>query len=166
LPDATASLPNPNTYWVVPRKFLASDYPGNEDPGKAHEKIRRFLEFGVRHFIDLTEPGEYGLPPYEAILSEESRAANVTTTYERLPIQDLSVPRDANHLSEVLLRIDRRIREGGARYFGAISTISWCCRPLYSDATTFAGMDLMTGKNRSWTVEWIETFDLRLGACS
>jgi ADP-ribosyl-[dinitrogen reductase] hydrolase len=114
--DATAPRPNPNTYWVIPRKFLAGEYPGDKDPAKAREKINRFLEVGVRHFIDLTEPGEYGLVPYEAILSEESRAANITATYQRFPIRDISVPRDAEYLAKILLAIDRRIRQGGPVY--------------------------------------------------
>ena len=70
MPNATATRPNANTYWVVPHKLLAGEYPGDEDPGKAREKINRFLEVGVRHFVDLTELGE--LVPYEAILSEET----------------------------------------------------------------------------------------------
>jgi len=114
--DATAPRPNLNTYWVIPRKFLAGEYPGAKDPAKAREKINRFLEVGVRHFIDLTEPGEYGLVPYEAILSEESRAANITATYQRFPIRDISVPRDAEYLAKILLAIDRRIRQGGPVY--------------------------------------------------
>jgi hypothetical protein len=52
VPDATAPL---NTYWVVPGKFLAGEYPGDKDLVKAREKINRFLEVGVRHFVDLTE---------------------------------------------------------------------------------------------------------------
>jgi ADP-ribosyl-[dinitrogen reductase] hydrolase len=91
---------------------LLANTPGDKDPAKAREKINRFLEVGVRHFIDLTELGE--LVPYEAILSEESRAASITATYQRFPIRDVSVPRDAAHLGEILLTIDRRIREGGA----------------------------------------------------
>jgi hypothetical protein len=51
--------------------------------------------------------------PYEEILSEESRAAKFSATYQRFPIRDVSVPRDAAHLGEILLTIDRRIREGG-----------------------------------------------------
>jgi hypothetical protein len=70
------------------------------------------LNVGVRHFIGLTEFGE--LIPYEAILSEESRSANITATFQRFPIRDVSVPRNAVHLGEILLTIDRRIREGGA----------------------------------------------------
>jgi ADP-ribosylglycohydrolase len=111
---ATATRPNANTYWAVPHKLLAGEYPGDEDPGKAREKINRFLEVGVRHFVDLTELGE--LIPYEAILSEESRAANITATYQRFPIRDVSVPSDAEHLAEILLAIDRRIRQGGVVY--------------------------------------------------
>jgi ADP-ribosyl-[dinitrogen reductase] hydrolase len=116
VPDATAPRPNLNSYWVIPRKFLAGEYPGDKDLVKAREKISRFLEVGVRHFFDLTEIGEYGLLPYEAILSEESRAANVTATYQRYPIRDISVPRDAEYLVEILFAIDRRIWQGGVVY--------------------------------------------------
>ena len=111
MPKSAARQPNPNSYWVIPGKFLAGEYPGDKDLIKAREKINLFLEVGVRHFIDLTEFGE--LVPYEAVLSDESRAGSIAATYQRLPIRDLSVPRDAAHLSEILLTIDRRIREGG-----------------------------------------------------
>jgi hypothetical protein len=57
VPDRTPPGPNLNTYWVVPHKFLAGEYPGDKDPVKAREKINRFLEVGVRHFVDLTEFG-------------------------------------------------------------------------------------------------------------
>ena len=30
--DETAPRPNLNTYWVVPYKFLAGEYPGDKDP--------------------------------------------------------------------------------------------------------------------------------------
>jgi hypothetical protein len=114
--DDIAPRPNLKTYWVVPHKFLAGEYPGDKDPGKAREKINRFLEAGVRHFIDLTEFGESGLLPYEAILSEESRVTGITTTYQRLAIRDNSVPSDALHLAEILFAIDRRKRQGEAVY--------------------------------------------------
>ena len=99
-----------NTYWVIPGKFIAGEYQRDKELVKAREKVNRFLEVGVLHFVDLTECGE--LVPYEAILSEESRAASITATYQRFPIRDVSVPRDAAHLGEILLTIDRRIREG------------------------------------------------------
>jgi hypothetical protein len=120
--DATGTPPRPNgnTYWVLPLKFLAGEYPGDKDPVKAKKKIKQFLAAGIRHFIDLTEHREKTrsgeLVPYEAILSEEARNSSINVTYQRFPIQDNSVPNDSDHLAEILLAIDRRIREGGAVY--------------------------------------------------
>ena len=120
--DATGTPPRPNgnTYWVVPHKFLAGEYPGDKDPVKARKKIKQFLAADIRHFIDLTEPGEKTrsgqLVPYDAILSEEARKSSINTTYQRFPIRDNSVPSDSDHLAEILFAIDGRIRGGGAVY--------------------------------------------------
>ncbi len=54
--------------------------------------------------------------PYEAMLSEEAENSSIKTTYQRFPIRDNNVPSDEDHLAEILLAIDRRIREGGAVY--------------------------------------------------
>jgi hypothetical protein len=42
--------PDPNTYWVVPGKLLAGEYPGAQDPEGARRLLRRFLQAGVRSF--------------------------------------------------------------------------------------------------------------------
>ena len=47
--------PDPNTYWVVPGKLLAGEYPGARDPEEARSRLGKFLAAGVRHIIDLTE---------------------------------------------------------------------------------------------------------------
>ena len=117
----TSLRPNGNTYWVVPLKFLAGEYPGDENAVKTRKKIKQFLAAGIRHFIDLTELHEKNrshleLVPYEAILAEEALNSNIKVTYQRFPIQDNNVPRDSEHLAEILLAIDRRIRDGGAVY--------------------------------------------------
>src|ERR1700738_4046094 len=114
MPTKTPPRPNGNTYWVVPLKFLAGEYPGDKDPVKTRKKIKQFLAAGIRHFIDLTKPVE--LVPYDAILSEEARNSGIRTTYQRFPILDNSVPSDLDHLAEILFAIDGRIREGGAVY--------------------------------------------------
>jgi ADP-ribosyl-[dinitrogen reductase] hydrolase len=108
----TPARPNGNTYWVVPHKFLAGEYPGDKDSVKARKKIKQFLAAGIRHFIDLTEFGEE-LVPYESMLSEEARNSSVNATYQRLRILDNSVPSDSDHLAEILFAIDSRIRDGG-----------------------------------------------------
>src|ERR1700735_1778705 len=86
MPIGTPPRPNGNTYWVVPLKFLAGEYPGDKDPVKTRKKIKQFLAAGIRHFIDLTKVGE--LVPYDAILSEEARNSGIRTTYQRFPIRD------------------------------------------------------------------------------
>jgi ADP-ribosyl-[dinitrogen reductase] hydrolase len=118
--EKTPPRPSKNTYWVVPLKFLAGEYPGDKDPVKARKKIKQFLAAGIRHFVDLTELGELTplgeLAPYDAILSEEARNSSIKATYQRFPIRDNSVPSDSEHLADILFAIDRRIREGGAVY--------------------------------------------------
>jgi hypothetical protein len=42
----TPPRPNGNTYWIVPLKFLAGEYPGDEDPVRARKKIKQFLAAG------------------------------------------------------------------------------------------------------------------------
>jgi hypothetical protein len=116
MPTETPPRPDKNTYWVVPPKFLAGEYPGNEDPVKARKKIKQFLAAGIRHFVDLTKLGESGLLPYESILFEEARNSSIEVTYQRFPIRDNSVPRNAEHLAEILSAVDRRIKEEGAVY--------------------------------------------------
>jgi hypothetical protein len=91
MPTGTPPRPNGNTYWVVPLKFLAGEYPGDEDPVKARKKIKQFLAAGIRHFIDLTEPDDK-MVPYAAILSEEARNSGITTTHQRFPIVDTACP--------------------------------------------------------------------------
>jgi hypothetical protein len=39
MPSETSTRPNSNTYWVVPLKLLAGEYPGDEEPVKARKKI-------------------------------------------------------------------------------------------------------------------------------
>jgi len=89
--------PDPNTYWVVPGKLLAGEYPGARDPAEARTRLRRFLATGVRHFIDLTEVGE--LEPYAELLTEE---ADSRTSYERFPIRDGSVPDEPKTVAEII----------------------------------------------------------------
>ena len=100
--------PDPNTYWVVPGKLLAREYPGARDLEEARSRLRRFLAAGVRHFIDLTEVGE--LTPYAELLTEE---AGSRTTYERFPIRDVSVPEEPKTMADIIGAIDRAMAEGG-----------------------------------------------------
>jgi hypothetical protein len=103
--------PDPNTYWVAPGKLLAGEYPGAFDSEGARRRLRRFLSAGVRHFIDLTEAGE--LEPYAELLTEEG---DLRTSYERIPIRDVSVPDEPKTMAEIIAAIDRAIAGGGVAY--------------------------------------------------
>lgn len=63
----------------------AGEYPGDKDESVANAKIEKFRDFGITHFIDLTEEGE--LIPYKPYLDS-------SMTYYRFPIIDQFVPRN------------------------------------------------------------------------
>jgi protein-tyrosine phosphatase len=112
MPAQEPPRPDPNTYWVVPSKLLAGEYPGALDLEEARKKLRQFLDAGVRHFIDLTQVGE--LKPYAALLVEE--AGSIETSYKRIPIRDVDVPKEAQTMVKIIDAIDRAIAAGGIAY--------------------------------------------------
>ena len=103
--------PDPNTYWVVPGKLLAGEYPGAQESEEARRRLRKFLQAGVRHFIDLTEAGK--LEPYDKLLRKEGGSG---TSYTRIPIRDESVPEQPKTMAAIIAAIDRGITEGGITY--------------------------------------------------
>ncbi len=56
--------PLPDSYWVIPGKLLAGEYPGSRFDGLTRQIIRVLLECGIDYFLDLTEEGEGGLKSY------------------------------------------------------------------------------------------------------
>ncbi len=82
--------PIPDSYWVLPGRLLAGEYPGSKDATEARRKLDHFLAAGVTYFLDLTQPSE--LLPYAAMLQEEAAAAGRTTIHHRMPIPDQGTP--------------------------------------------------------------------------
>lgn len=66
--------PTPDSYWVVPGRFLAGGYPRSTP-----ELLR---EAGIDFFLDLTPEYEYSLSPYNTAGAE----------HQRLPIPDFGCP--------------------------------------------------------------------------
>ena len=57
----TSNSPDPpsaNSYWVIPDRFVAGEYPGSWTPAQAATRLKTLLDAGIDHFIDLTEQGE------------------------------------------------------------------------------------------------------------
>jgi Dual specificity phosphatase, catalytic domain len=84
--------PLPNSYWVVPGRLLAGEYPIG-DYTDARARLAQFREVGINYFIDLTEEGE--LPSYRHLLPVHSK-------YLRSAIKDTCVPESAAQVQGLL----------------------------------------------------------------
>jgi len=89
--DKMLNTPIDDSYWLVPGRLLAGEYPGARTKDEARRKLRSFLNAGVNFFLDLTEEDE-GLEPYALLLQEEAIAQERKVVHRRLPITDLDVP--------------------------------------------------------------------------
>jgi hypothetical protein len=98
--------PIPDSYWVIPGRLLAGEYPGALHENEARQKLRRMLAAGVTFFLDLTEENE--LKPYSQLLAEGATSLGCAPEYRRMPVPDLTVPtKDA--LAGILDAIDRQL---------------------------------------------------------
>lgn len=109
--------PIPDSYWVVPGRLLAGEYPGAAEDDGARAKLALFRRAGIDCFVDLTEEGEYSLRPYAAVVAEE-----VAIEHWRLPIPDGGCP-TVDEMRAILDTIDGAVARGKNVYvhcFGGI----------------------------------------------
>lgn len=107
--------PIPESYWVLPGKLLAGEYPGARDQGVALRKVRRLLEAGITCFIDLTEPNEWQLRPYWPHVLEAASHKRNEIEHQRWPIRDMAVPTRA-HMTCILQAIDQALARNHVVY--------------------------------------------------
>jgi hypothetical protein len=105
--------PFPESYWVIPGRFLAGEYPGRFDEGETRRRLDALLEQGCASFIDLTTPGE--LPPYLPVLEDLARARGTGIEYRRFPIDDRGLP-TPGRMTEILDAIDASLAGGRPVY--------------------------------------------------
>ena len=106
--------PSPNSYWIIPGRFAAGEYPGAFESGEAATKVKALLNAGINHFIDLTGPRDH-LNPYAEIAEQEARRLGLTVGHERHPIVDESVP-SLEQMSRTLDAIDDAMSAGKSVY--------------------------------------------------
>ncbi|MGH8267892.1 MAG: ADP-ribosylglycohydrolase family protein [Steroidobacteraceae bacterium] len=120
---APPKVPLPNSYWVLPERLLAGEYPGGASPEATRARLQRLLDAGVGFFLDLTQPGE--LEPYHAELP-------VSVEYLRKPIPDHALPDKREHMAEILECLWRALRARRAVYLhcragiGRTGTVAGC----------------------------------------
>jgi hypothetical protein len=101
--------PLDGSYWVVPKRLLAGRCPGlHQDEAGARAELAALRAAGVEVFVDLTEGREYGLRPYDGLLSAPA-------VHRRHPIPDFSVTTPAR-MREILDAIDAALGEGVGVY--------------------------------------------------
>ena len=104
-----------DTYWVVPGRLLAGEYPGDPADDRAMSKLRELLSARVGCFVDLTEVGESSLRPYALLLDAVAADGGLEIEYRRMPIRDLSAP-TRQQLQEILNFVDSRLKHGQTVY--------------------------------------------------
>ena len=105
--DPTMDRPLPNSYWVIPGRFLAGEYPLGDDDADARARLSTLGEAGLDYFVDLTEEGER--PAYRHLLP--SRAQHV-----RSAILDTWIPGDAAQMQQILSDIRGALSRGRGVY--------------------------------------------------
>jgi hypothetical protein len=99
--------PIPNTYWVLPERLLAGEYPGGSTDPETQLRLTKLHKAGIDSFIDLTEEGE--LAPYRQFLPKG-------VTYLRSAIVDESVPYNVSQTQQVLAAIKTGLDHGKRVY--------------------------------------------------
>ncbi len=100
-----------NSYWVIPARFRAGEYPGSIQENESSGKLRWLLEQNTDFFLDLTEAGEYDLKTYVNVLFEEASKAQKAVIHKRISIRDLTTPKEET-MVEILDTIDMALSQG------------------------------------------------------
>ena len=100
-----------NTYWVVPGRFAAGEYPGATSRRQAVGRLRTLLRAGIDHFINLTERHE-PLEPYAEVAAQEAGQLGMEVVHARHPIGDMRVPRRPQQTAGILDAIDEALADG------------------------------------------------------
>ena len=93
MPEDNLGRPLYQSYCLHTGNVYAGEYPGSEVEEEAKRKIKQMIDFGVRHFVDLTEEGE--LLPYKHLLPEG-------TTHRRFPIRDGGIPMSLDYAQRIV----------------------------------------------------------------
>jgi hypothetical protein len=101
------------SYWVVPGRLLAGEYPGSFDRMESQHRIRLFLDSGFNSFVDLTQPAE--LDPYDSLLRARRIPGLPQTEYQRFPIRDRGLP-PASTMTALLDHLDASLAAGRKVY--------------------------------------------------
>lgn len=139
----SAALPWPNSYWALPDRLLAGEYPAVTDLAASRERIARLLALGIEAIVNLTAADE--LPPYDDLLPAQ-------VAHHRFPIRDHDIPADPSHMADILEAIESALRAGRRLYvhcragIGRTGTVVGCLL-VERGASGEAALEML---NRAW----------------
>jgi protein tyrosine/serine phosphatase len=99
-----------DSYWIQTHRFMAGEYPGSSDESTALAKLEWLLSININFFINLTEPDEYGLKPYEILFDKVQADITETVMYTNFPIPDMETP-SVSQMVKILDTIDNALTE-------------------------------------------------------
>jgi predicted protein tyrosine phosphatase len=106
--------PIPESYWVIPGRLLAGEYPGAlYAPEITRKRLDAFLKAGFNTIIDLTCEGE--TEDYKPILREQAGYLGLDLECLRFPIGDFGLPTQET-MTTILESIDGTIARGRKVY--------------------------------------------------
>ena len=105
--------PIPESYWVLPGRLLAGEYPGQYDEEGTRRRLEALIEAGFDLFIDLTDDHEN--VPYAGTLRETGKLYEVHLTHDRFPIGDFGLP-SPEQMNRILDAIDEGLKAGRKIY--------------------------------------------------
>lgn len=105
------TTPISNSYWIIPGRFLAGEYPRNHDHESSVAKLQALTGAGIRVFIDLTTSLD-GLLPYRDIL----RQIDPQAEHHAFPIPDMGTPLAEATTCDILDEIDSALARGKGVY--------------------------------------------------
>jgi protein-tyrosine phosphatase len=106
--------PIPDSYWLIDGTLLAGEYPGTYQEDATREKLTKFLDAGIRTFIDLTE--EHELSRYDHLLTLLAAKRGIQTRHVRQSIRDYGVPTARAQMVTILNTLREEIDAGRPVY--------------------------------------------------
>lgn len=92
------AAPFPGTYWVIPGRFLAGEFPGAKRQRETKDKMGRLMDCGIRTIINLMHPDEtdrcgHIFTDYVPAVLRIAEQKGIAVNCLRFPITDFQVPK-------------------------------------------------------------------------